>query len=130
MSSSQKKAITSLCSSGAFFDAIIAGLAADKYGLKAGIYISCLLFTIGALLQTTAFTFAQMCVGRLVVGLGVGSAAMIAPLYVAEVAPTQYRGPMIGLNNMSITCGQVMSYDTRAGFAHVPHRWRYMVGLG
>jgi MFS transporter, SP family, solute carrier family 2 (myo-inositol transporter), member 13 len=37
---------------------------------------------------------------------------------------------MIGLNNMSITGGQVISYGIGAGFAHVPHGWRYMVGLG
>jgi MFS transporter, SP family, solute carrier family 2 (myo-inositol transporter), member 13 len=65
-----------------------------------------------------------------VVGFGVGSAAMIAPLYIAEVAPTKFRGRMIGLNNMSITGGQVISYGIGAGLAHVPHGWRYMVGLG
>lgn len=108
MSSPQKEAITSLYSGGAFFGAIVAGLTADKYGRKAGIYVGCVLLTIDALLQATSFTFAQMCVGRLVVGLGVGSAAMIAPLYIAEVAPTKYRGRMIGLNNVSITGGQVI----------------------
>lgn len=76
MNAGEKEAITSLCSGGAFFGAIIAGLTADKYGRKAGIYVGCALFTIGAILQAAAYTFAQMCVGRLVVGLGVGSAAM------------------------------------------------------
>ena len=37
---------------------------------------------------------------------------------------------MIGLNNMSITGGQVISYGIGAAFAHVPNGWRYMVGLG
>ncbi|OAF99488.1 general substrate transporter [Paraphaeosphaeria sporulosa] len=130
MNAGQKEAITSLCSGGAFFGAIMAGLTADKYGRKAGIYVGCALFTIGAILQGAAYTFAQMCVGRLIVGFGVGSAAMIAPLYIAEIAPTKYRGRMIGLNNMSITGGQVISYAIGAGFAHVPNGWRYMVGLG
>ena len=71
-----------------------------------------------------------MAVGRLVVGFGVGSAAMVVPLYIAEIAPTKVRGRMIGLNNMSITGGQVISYGIGAAFAHVPHGWRYMVGLG
>ena len=130
MNAGEKEAITSLCSGGAFFGAIMAGLTADKYGRKAGIYVGCALFTIGAILQAASYTFAQMCVGRLVVGFGVGSAAMIAPLYIAEIAPTKYRGRMIGLNNMSITGGQVISYAIGAGFAHVPNGWRYMVGLG
>lgn len=71
-----------------------------------------------------------MAVGRLVVGFGVGSAAMVVPMYIAEIAPTRVRGRMIGLNNMSITGGQVISYGIGAAFAHVTHGWRYMVGLG
>ncbi len=54
----------------------------------------------------------------------------MVPLYIAEIAPTKYRGRMIGLNNMCITGGQVISYGIGAAFAHVPHGWRYMVGLG
>ena len=94
------------------------------------IYVGCILFTIGALLQASAYSIAQMSVGRLVVGFGVGSAAMVVPLYIAEIAPTKVRGRLIGLNNMSITGGQVISYGIGAAFAHVPHGWRYMVGLG
>lgn len=68
--------------------------------------------------------------GRLIVGFGVGSAAMVVPLYIAEIAPTKVRGRLIGLNNMSITGGQVISYGVGAAFAHVDDGWRYMVGLG
>jgi len=127
---SQKEAITSLCSAGAFVGAIIAGLTADRYGRKIAIYVGCVLFTIGAILQAASYSIAQMCVGRLVVGFGVGSAAMVVPLYIAEIAPTKVRGRLIGLNNMSITGGQVISYGIGAAFAHVPDGWRYMVGLG
>ncbi|KAF2024515.1 general substrate transporter [Setomelanomma holmii] len=130
MNNQEKEAITSLCSGGAFFGAIAAGVYADRFGRKTGIYIGCFLFTVGALIQAASYSFGQMCVGRFIVGLGVGSAAMIAPLYIAEIAPTKYRGRMIGLNNISITGGQVISYGIGAGFAYVPHGWRYMVGLG
>jgi MFS transporter, SP family, solute carrier family 2 (myo-inositol transporter), member 13 len=94
------------------------------------VYVGCVLFTLGAVLQAAAYTIAQMAVGRLVVGFGVGSAAMIVPLYIAEISPTKVRGRLIGLNNMSITGGQVISYGIGAAFAHVPNGWRYMVGLG
>ncbi len=110
------------------------------------IYVGCVLFTVGAILQAAAYSIAQMAVGRLVVGFGVGSAAMVSthqeitspiinsskvvPLYIAEISPTKIRGKLIGLNNMSITGGQVISYGIGAAFAHVPHGWRYMVGLG
>ena len=105
-------------------------MTADKYGRKIAIYAGCALFTIGAVLQASAYSSAQMSVGRLVVGFGVGSAAMVVPLYIAEIAPTKVRGRLIGLNNMSITGGQVISYGIGAAFAHVSGGWRYMVALG
>jgi SP family myo-inositol transporter-like MFS transporter 13 len=130
LSASEKELITSLCSAGAFVGSIIAGLTADRYGRKGPMYIGCALFTVGAVLQATAYSIPQMAVGRLIVGFGVGSAAMIVPAYIAEIAPTKHRGRMIGLNNVSITGGQVISYGLGAAFASVPHGWRYMVGLG
>lgn len=94
------------------------------------IYLGCILFVAGAVIQAAAYTIAQMAVGRLVIGFGVGCGAMVLPLYVAEIAPAKARGKLIGLNNMSITGGQVISYAIGAAFSTVPHGWRYMVGLG
>ena len=81
---------------------------ADRYGRKGPIYVGCVLFIIGAILQAAAFSIVQMTVGRLVVGFGVGSAAMIVPLYIAEISPAKYRGRMIGLDNMCITGGHLV----------------------
>jgi SP family myo-inositol transporter-like MFS transporter 13 len=130
LNASEKELITSITSGGAFIGAVAAGLTADRFGRKGAIYMGCVLFIIGAVLQACAYSLAQMTVGRLVVGFGVGSAAMIVPLYIAEVAPARYRGRMIGLDNMSITGGQLISYGIGAALAKVPHGWRAMVGLG
>ncbi|CAI7609097.1 unnamed protein product [Penicillium pancosmium] len=130
VTSNEKELITSLCSGGAFFGAIFAGITADRLGRKMAIYIGCVLFVAGAVLQGAAYTIVQMSIGRAVVGFGVGSAAMVCPLYVAEIAPAKARGKLIGLNNVSITGGQVIAYAIGAAFASVPHGWRYMVGLG
>lgn len=130
LSSSEKELITSITSGAAFFGAIFASLTADRYGRKIAIYVGCVLFTIGAILQAAAFSLAQMTVGRLVVDLGVGSAAMTVPMHIAEVCSAKYRGRMIGLDNMSITGGHLVSYGIGAAFANVAGGWRYMVGGG
>ncbi|KZL83335.1 myo-inositol transporter [Colletotrichum incanum] len=130
LSSSERELITSITSGGAFIGAIFAGATADRFGRKIAIYVGCFLFTVGAVLQAAAFSLALMTVGRLVVGFGVGSAAMIIPMYIAELSPAKYRGRMIGLDNMCITGGQLVSYGVGAGFAHVPGGWRFMVGGG
>lgn len=80
LNSSQRELITSITSGGAFLGAIFAGTTADRYGRKVAIYVGCVLFIAGAVLQACAFSLVQMTVGRLVVGFGVGSAAMIVPM--------------------------------------------------
>ncbi len=80
LNSGEKELITSITSGGAFIGAVAAGLTADRFGRKGAIYMGCFLFIIGAVLQAAAYSLAQMTVGRLVVGFGVGSAAMIVPV--------------------------------------------------
>lgn len=99
------------------------------------IWAACVVFVIGTVLQTAAYSVAQFAVGRFVVGLGVGSAAMIVPLYISELAPAKYRGRMIAFNNMSVTFGQFLASGIGAGFAQVGNpetsqAWRATVGIG
>lgn len=77
---SDKELITALCAAGALIGAIIAGVTADMYGRKPAIWFASVLFTIGAVIQASSFTIAQMSVGRVAVGLGVGSASMVSHL--------------------------------------------------
>jgi MFS transporter, SP family, solute carrier family 2 (myo-inositol transporter), member 13 len=68
--------------------------------------------------------------GRFLIGIGVGFAACVAPLYIQELSPTRLRGRMVVLNVVMITLGQVIAYGIGAGFANVQSGWRWMVGLG
>ncbi|KAF5656643.1 putative ITR1-inositol permease [Fusarium heterosporum] len=130
MSHGEKELITSLCAAGALFGSIIAGVTADKYGRKPAIWFASVLFTIGAIVQASSFSLIQMCFGRVLVGLGVGSASMIIPLYIAEIAPAKYRGRMISIDMVFLATGSLLAYAFDAAFYKVPHGWRYMVGLG
>ncbi|KAK4543391.1 hypothetical protein LTR36_005534 [Oleoguttula mirabilis] len=95
------------------------------------IWAACAVFVIGTVLQTAAYSIEQFAVGRFIVGLGVGSAAMIVPLYIGELAPAKYRGRMIAFNNMSVTFGQLVASAIGAGLAHVKGEgWRGTVAIG
>lgn len=66
-------------------------------------------------------------------GAGVGAASFVTPLYIAEVAPAQYRGRLVTVNVLFITAGQVVAYVVGWIFAeHAGENvgWRWMVGLG
>ncbi|KAL1861341.1 hypothetical protein VTK73DRAFT_7142 [Phialemonium thermophilum] len=130
LSSSERELVTSLTSGGALVGAVIAGLLADRFGRKLGMYIGCGLFFTGSIIWASSFSVAQMSVARFVVGLGVGSAAMIIPLYIGEIAPARYRGRMIAFDNLSVTLGQLVSYALGAAFTDVRYGWRIMVAVG
>lgn len=67
---------------------------------------------------------------RFLIGIGVGVAACVAPLYIQELSPTRLRGRMVVVNVVAITGGQVIAYGIDAGFEKVTGGWRWMVGLG
>ncbi|KAI6796183.1 hypothetical protein KC332_g16533 [Hortaea werneckii] len=117
LSSSEQELVTSLTSGGAMIGAVMAGLTADRFGRKTPIWLACATFIIGTVLQTAAYSVPQFAVGRFIVGLGVGSAAMVVPLYIGELAPAKYRGRMIAFNNMSVTLGQLVASAIGAGLA-------------
>ena len=74
-----------------------------------------------------------MVVGRCIIGAGVGAASFVVPLYIAEVAPSAYRGRLVTTNVLFITMGQMVAYVVGWVFytyASENTGWRWMVGLG
>jgi hypothetical protein len=65
-------------------------------------------------------TVSMMVVGRFVVGLGVGLASCIVPLYIGELAPTKIRGRLVVLNNVAITLGQLVAYGQCGRHSAIP----------
>ncbi|KAF3008197.1 myo-inositol transporter [Neopestalotiopsis sp. 37M] len=130
LTSNEKELITALCAAGALIGAIIAGITADKYGRRPAIWFASVLFTAGALVQALSYSIIQMCIGRFLIGLGVGSASMIVPVYIAELSPARYRGRMISVDMIFLGTGSILAYAFAAAFTNVPHGWRYMVGVG
>ena len=77
---------------GAFFGALIAGPLSDKIGRKPTIIISDVLFTFGALAMAFSVSISSLMIGRVIVGLGIGIASMVVPIYISEICPKELRG--------------------------------------
>ena len=121
--------IVSLTVGGALVSAGAGGYFGDLWGRKPTVIISSILFTIGAVLMAAAANLNDLLVGRFIVGLGVGSASMIVPVYLAECAPPEHRGAMVTCMNVALTFGQLISCVIAGVFSTTPEGWRYMLGI-
>ena len=90
---------------GCLVGAMVAGAAADKYGRKALLMLSAVLFTVSAIATGLFNDFILFNFARFVGGVGIGVASALAPMYIAEVSPAEIRGRMVSLNQMTIVLG-------------------------
>jgi SP family galactose:H+ symporter-like MFS transporter len=120
--------VTSWVTLGALFGSLIGGELADRLGRKKAVLCAGGLFTLGALIQALAPDTMVLVVGRLVVGLGVGVAAVAAPLYGAEMAPAAWRGRFVSAYQLAITLGIFIAYLIDQELAASDH-WRIMLGI-
>ncbi len=113
---------------GAVIGATLGGIPADRIGRRATIIMSAILFIVGAIGTALAPNVAWLLVGRIVVGIAVGVASFVTPLYISEVSPPQIRGALVSLNQLAITVGIVVSYLVDYALAGI-EGWRWMLGL-
>jgi sugar porter (SP) family MFS transporter len=128
LSSFQEELITSLLLVGAVVGALAAGRVADLIGRRLTVLITAAIFVVGVLLAAFTPTFPVLLVARIVIGLAVGSASMVVPLYIGEVVPPRVRGGLVSLNQLAITAGILVSYLIDYGLAGSAN-WRLMFGL-
>jgi sugar porter (SP) family MFS transporter len=113
---------------GAMLGAALAGPLSDRMGRRRLIMIAGVTFTIGALAAAAAPSAWPLVGARFVIGLAVGSAALVVPLYLSEIAPTELRGRVASLNQMMIVIGILAAFIVNAILASSGD-WRLMLGL-
>jgi sugar porter (SP) family MFS transporter len=128
LSSFQEELVTSLLLVGAVVGALLAGRVADLIGRRLTVLITAAVFVVGVLLAAFTPTYPVLLVARVVIGLAVGSASMVVPLYIGEVVPARVRGGLVSLNQLAITSGILVSYLVDYGLSGTGN-WRLMFGL-
>jgi sugar porter (SP) family MFS transporter len=114
---------------GAAAGAAFAGSLSDRFGRRLVLMVTGVVFVAGALIAALAPSISILLLGRVVVGIGIGFASMLTPLYLAEMAPARNRGALVSLNQFAITCGILVSYLVGYLFAQAG-QWRWMLALG
>ncbi len=113
------------------------GYISDRIGRKPTLIVTAILFVLSATGSALASSLTDFVLWRLVGGLAVGMASAITPLYIAEVSPKDWRGRMLGLQQMLMVGGQVavyiVNYLIARGMSHkwiVSEGWRWMLASG
>lgn len=122
---------------------LLAGPLSDKFGRRTILKYAAVLYFISALGSAFAPNFLFLVMARMLGGFGVGASLIIAPVYIAEIAPPKLRGTMVSFNQLNIVLGISVAFFTNylilqlgksnadwATFLQFgTYNWRWMMGL-
>src|SRR5215472_18179341 len=108
----------------------VAGYLSDRFGRKKVLITTAVLFTGTSLLSALTTNFALFVFARVVGGVAVGGAILMAPVYIAEISPPQLRGSMVSLNQLMIVLGISASFFSNYFLLDTGlHNWRWMLAM-
>lgn len=127
----------------ATFAMLISGPLSDKYGRKPILKLAALIFLLSAVGSALAPDYNTLVIARMIGGLGVGAALIIAPMYIAEVSPAALRGRMVSLNQLNIVIGISVAFfsnylilklgtstaEWTQSLGFEKWNWRWMLGI-
>jgi len=125
---------------GSMLGNVIAGPLSDRFGRKPILTVAAVFYTVSALSSAFATDFSLFIVARMLGGVAVGLALLIAPVYIAEIAPAKSRGRFVSFNQLNIVVGFSAVFFSNyfiLQFAengtwdllNKPNCWRWMLGV-
>ena len=123
--------VVSILVFGAAIGALVCGRLSDTYGRRHNILILALVFMVGTFGCVLSPTWEILALFRFVLGLAVGGASAIVPVYLSEISPVERRGSIVTRNEVMIVGGQFAAFVINAIIFNVwgEHEsvWRLML---
>lgn len=118
----------------ALYGTVVGSLAgswpADRFGRKATLLGVGVLYILGAAGSAIAPGVGVFIAARLIGGLGIGISTVVAPMYIAEIAPPKSRGRLAGMFQFNIVFGILIAFVSNALLAGIgENAWRWMLGV-
>jgi sugar porter (SP) family MFS transporter len=115
---------------GAVVGAILSGYSADALSRRRTKIISGSVYVIGALGSAFSQSAGELIAARFVLGMAVGTASFVSPMYISELAPKRIRGGVTSFNQLMIVSGIMTAYIVNWALKDATDNWRWMLGLG
>lgn len=123
-------AFVSILSCGTFFGSLSASQFCDRLGRKWGIIVTCVIFSIGVIIQILAPSIGVLLAGRFIAGLGVGLVSVMIPLYQSECVPAHRRGTIVSCYQLAITIGLLIGQIVTNATKDDPTKKNYRIPIG
>lgn len=94
---------------GCLVGALATGVLSDRFGRKRLLMIAALLFAVTSIGNGFAYSFSVFIAWRMLGGVAIGLASNLSPMYIAEVSPTQIRGKLVAINQLTIVIGILLA---------------------
>jgi sugar porter (SP) family MFS transporter len=128
-SSFDQQAIVGAILVGAIVGAIIAGYLARKISRRRTMVLAGIIYVVAGLGAALSQSVPELLVARFALGIAVGTASFVAPMYIAELVPKRVRGGLVTFNQLMITIGILLAYISSWVFKDVPNDWRWMFAV-
>src|SRR5579863_7517030 len=117
---------------GTVIGAMTGGALGRRFGARSGLLLLAACYLVSALGCALAPDWGALLAFRFIGGLGMGGSSVIAPVYIAEVSPTAWRGRLVGAFQINIIVGILLAYLSNyvIGLASLgPLEWRWQLGI-
>ena len=111
--------ITSSMALGSFFGSIASSFVSEPFGRRLSLLTCAFFWMVGAAIQSSVQNRAQLIIGRIISGIGVGFGSAVAPVYGAELAPRKIRGLIGGMFQFFVTLGIMIMFYLSFGLGHI-----------
>jgi MFS transporter, SP family, arabinose:H+ symporter len=118
---------------GTIIGAMLAGIPGDKYGRRDSLRVMAVLYIVSALGCAFAWNWSSLVFFRFIGGLGIGGSSVLGPMYIAEIAPANWRGRLVGVFQFNVVGGILLAYLSNflVGVRHfsLEADWRWKFGV-
>ena len=112
--------------------AMTAGYPGQRFGRRDSLRLMAVFYLLSALGCALAWSWGSLLAFRIIGGLGIGGSSVLAPMYIAELSPAQWRGRLVGFFQVSIVLGILLAYLSNFLIARMNlglAEWRWQLGI-